>query len=305
MIITQQHRTLVADPSTPQQEINVTNLYTAFSYYYAPTYKFHGERHPAWEVFFVNLGEVTIQTDTETYILGKGQFLVIKPNDFHQIHANNVSCSVYVFSFDCECDKMNLITDQIHTATSYQTHLITNIVNEGMTFLAGKNSVPNLNEGEIPGFACGQLSKILLEAFLIQIIRSQLGNYVIEQKSESVHNESTIVKLTINFMTENVCKKLKLEEIAKSVGYSVSHLYTIFKKNIGASIMQYFIDLRIKKAKELICENKMTLTQISEYMDFDSLQYFSVQFKKNMGITPSQYSALIKTQKYARAYEYD
>ena len=64
------------------------------------------------------------------------------------------------------------------------------------------------------------------------------------------------------------------------------------------SVIQYFIDLRIKKAKELIAEGNMTLKEISEHMDFDTLQYFSTQFKKTTGITPSQYATIIKTKKY-------
>jgi AraC-like DNA-binding protein len=284
--------------SIPQEELRVSRLYSAYAYYYAPSFVFNGESHSAWEVYYVNAGEVTVETDVTTYVLSKGQFLVHKPYEFHKVHANNVSCSVYVFSFDCDCEKLNLLTDKCMTANSYQSHMIMNIVDEGMSFLAGTNEIPALNENEKPEFACGQLTKLLLETFLIEAIRVQERNGEAQHKNDTLNNEKTLLQFAKNFMQENVCRKLTLEEISNNIGYSVPHLCSVFKKNIGTSVIQYFIDLRIKKAKELIAEGNMTLKEISEYMDFDTLQYFSTQFKKTTGITPSQYATIIKTKKY-------
>lgn len=284
--------------SVPQEELRVSKLYSAYAYYYAPSFVFKGEHHSAWEVYYVNAGEVTVETDVTTYVLSKGQFLVHKPYEFHRVHANNVSCSVYVFSFDCDCEKLTLLTDKCISATTKQSHMIMDIVDEGMLFLAGTNEIPALSENEKTEFACGQLTKLLLETFLIEAIRTQECNGDTQLRNETLNSEKTLLQFAKNFMQENVCRKLTLEEISNNIGYSVPHLCAVFKKNTGMSVIQYFIDLRIKKAKELIAEGNMTLKEISEYMDFDTLQYFSTQFKKTTGITPSQYATIIKTKKY-------
>ena len=290
------------EPTVPTEELRVTNVYTAYSYYYAPSYVFKGEYHGAWEVYYVNFGEVTVEMESGTYVLSKEQFLIIKPYEFHKLHANDIACSVYVFSFDCDCTEMDVVADKILYASANQISLITNIVSEGMVFLANKHFIPQLAENEKPGFASGQLTKVLLETFLIQTIRALLDTPAVTLKSETLQSEQTILQMATTYMKENVCKKLSLEEIAKNIGYSVSHLCTVFKKNTGTSIIQYFITLRVKKAKQLIAESKLSLKEISEYMEYDSVQYFSAQFKKITGITPSQHAAIIKTNKYINAY---
>lgn len=67
---------------------------------------------------------------------------------------------------------------------------------------------------------------------------------------------------------------------------------------MNVSLINYYIKLRIMRAHELIAEGKMSMKEISEYLDFDSVQYFSTQFKKITGITPTQYAAVIKMKNY-------
>lgn len=47
-----------------------------------------------------------------------------------------------------------------------------------------------------------------------------------------------------------------------------------------------------------MAENDMSLRQISEYLDYDSLQYFSMQFKKETGLPPSQYVTFLKSRNF-------
>ena len=70
---------------------------------------------------------------------------------------------------------------------------------------------------------------------------------------------------------------------------------------MGMSIIQYFIALRINKAKELISEGKQSLREISEFLEFDTIQYFSSQFKKIVGVSPSQYAAMMKNRRVIEA----
>lgn len=67
---------------------------------------------------------------------------------------------------------------------------------------------------------------------------------------------------------------------------------------MNCSIINYLINLRIQKAKEYIIEGKYTLKEISAILNFDSPQYFSLQFKKLTGLTPSQYKTISQTKKW-------
>ena len=57
----------------------------------------------------------------------------------------------------------------------------------------------------------------------------------------------------------------------------------------------------INKAKEIIAEGKHSLGEISELLEFDTIQYFSSQFKKLVGVSPSQYATMMKNRRVIEA----
>ena len=59
-------------------------------------------------------------------------------------------------------------------------------------------------------------------------------------------------------------------------------------------VIEYFSLMKINIAKELIRTNRMNFTQISEHLGYTSIHYFSRQFKKITGMTPSEYVTSIK-----------
>ena len=67
------------------------------------------------------------------------------------------------------------------------------------------------------------------------------------------------------------------------------HLARLFKKKIGLTVMEYILKTRIAMAKELLCEAKMSVTEISEACGFSSISFFSRTFKKEVEKTPLQY----------------
>lgn len=283
------------DPAFPSSEVNVTALYTTFCYYYSPDFVFAGEYHKPWELVYVIFGEVVVKTDDYTVILKAGDVFLHKPEEFHVHEANNVACNACFISFDCDCPRLYEIAGQIlHTTPNIQT-LIQQITDEGFIFLAGKNSAPPLLKNEIPQFACGQVLKNTLELLLISLIR-QKDSKIDANLSATSRNEKSLSQSIKLFLNQHIYQKLSLKEIADGLGYSVSHTCYSFKKYVGVSIIQYFIELRINEAKKLIAEGKMSLGEISDSLSFDTIQYFSAQFKKTVGVSPSQYAAIIKNK---------
>ena len=59
-------------------------------------------------------------------------------------------------------------------------------------------------------------------------------------------------------------------------------------------VIDFFSQMKIDLAKQLIRENQMNFTQISEFLGYSSIHYFSRQFKKISGMTPSEYATSIK-----------
>lgn len=73
-----------------------------------------------------------------------------------------------------------------------------------------------------------------------------------------------------------------------------SQLQKLFKEQCNRGIIEYFSILKIEVAKELIRTNHMNFTQISAHLGYTSIHYFSRQFKKIVGMTPSEYASSVK-----------
>lgn len=59
--------------------------------------------------------------------------------------------------------------------------------------------------------------------------------------------------------------------------------------------MGYVNHLKLEKSKELIGKAELNITQISNYLGYSSVHYFSRQFKQKYGMSPSEYSKSLKT----------
>ena len=80
-----------------------------------------------------------------------------------------------------------------------------------------------------------------------------------------------------------------LEQLAKKYGYTPYYFSKKFKQETGMSLRDYAIKQKMEKAKHLLTENTMSISDISEYLGFTSQSYFGSVFRKYTGTTPSKY----------------
>ena len=82
-----------------------------------------------------------------------------------------------------------------------------------------------------------------------------------------------------------------LEQLTDEISVSPAYFSTTFKKETGASFVQYLTNVRLEKAKELLKSSDAKTYEIAEMTGFSEPNYFSFIFKKNIGVSPSQYRA--------------
>lgn len=93
-------------------------------------------------------------------------------------------------------------------------------------------------------------------------------------------------------LSENYTLKLKLSEyITNKVRYEYHYLSALFSQMEQRTIEQYFIQLRIERIKDLIKENRLSLSEISYKFGYSSPAHLSNQFKKVTGETPTKFRA--------------
>ena len=282
------------EPTSLVTTLTVDTIYAAFAYVYSPAFVFKGETHKAWELVYAHKGEVVIETPERTQILHKGEAFIHKPYEFHKIRANNTACNMIFLSFDTESEELFLAAGKPLVVSQSQVHTILRIADECAVSLAGKNSMPDLEKDKKPEFAASQIIKNLLEVLLIDFIRQVTGNSPEKLSQPTLYTEKSIVQSAISYMQNNLTQKLTLQDIAAQVGYSASYLSSVFRKTMNISVINYCILLKIEKAKKLIAEGNKNINEIAEMLDFNSVQYFSTQFKKITKMTPTQFASAIK-----------
>ena len=89
---------------------------------------------------------------------------------------------------------------------------------------------------------------------------------------------------------------LMLQDVAGEVGMSQSHFSTVFAQETGITFTQYLTALRIGKAKELLSATAMRSSEIAFAVGYNDAHYFSYLFKKQTGMTPSEYRKTNKNE---------
>ncbi len=109
----------------------------------------------------------------------------------------------------------------------------------------------------------------------VQVTRIQINNQIRLQKM-------------LTYIYENYAGSVTLEDIAKAANISRSEAGRCFHKYMGCSPIDALIQYRLQIAHRLLSEKTLSLQEISFACGFNSVNYFSRQFKKTYGCTPSQ-----------------
>lgn len=111
-----------------------------------------------------------------------------------------------------------------------------------------------------------------------------------DRKQEQVcHSDSLIEKIKFIF-EQNLYGNIDLEEVADQLNMSSCYLGEVFKSYTGMTPYQYFLHLKVNKAKEFLERDELSIKEIAFKLAFDDQFYFSRLFKKKTGVPPSQWT---------------
>lgn len=100
---------------------------------------------------------------------------------------------------------------------------------------------------------------------------------------------SQYVVNAVKFIQFNYSRDIGVDEIAKAVGVSRSHLYRVFMSNLGQSPIDYLTSFRIGEACSLLSSTSLSVAEVAYSVGFLDQFYFSRVFKKAKGVPPSHY----------------
>lgn len=111
-----------------------------------------------------------------------------------------------------------------------------------------------------------------------------------DAEKNTLSTSTDTVKRAVKYIQNNFARDLSLEDVAKYLNLNPSYFSRFFKLHTGYNFRDYLIELRVKKAKELLLSGKYKIYEISIMTGYKNSKYFAAQFKAITGLTPREFA---------------
>jgi AraC-like DNA-binding protein len=129
-----------------------------------------------------------------------------------------------------------------------------------------------------------------LQQFLISCVTRILAYLIEDRNIKSDSPVPDIIERSKNIFEKSIYHPMDMDELTRILNINYQTLLDQFRKKMDMTPYQYFLQLKINKAKELLMEGTLSIKEISYKLSFDSPYYFSRLFKRKTGVSPSQWS---------------
>ena len=256
-------------------------------YYYSirnAGYHFKGEKHNYFELTYVDRGTLFTTVEGKRYELKEKELMIYGPGQFHtQDIPEGCSCSYVTIIFDME----TVVYDEesthyellLNKVFGYDKKIYTLI----KTFVTESTSqIPYMNS----------LMLCLLQETIIRLLQSE---FIGKKNDRPVtgarqHYQDELLEKILAYIDETIYEPLSIAELCQKFSMSRSSLQILFKENMDISPKKYINEIKLEKSRQMICENKYTISEIALMLGFNSIHYFSRAFTQKYHMAPSEYS---------------
>lgn len=240
--------------------------------------------HNWYEIFIVTKGSCEFSIYDKFYKINAGTAMMLQPGVFHY-YTSTEGCEYTIIEF----------------TAGYINRYFSNEASELLLNCFASQTI-SLNEKEMPkciafceladnDCAASETDKFIALASILNILGSAIETSAIFSINPL---KNTINKL--NHITDYISNNYKeinsIDEITKQCYISKSHLYRIFKEQLGISVSSYINNLKINNARELLVSGEMSILEIAVESGFNSTQYFHKIFKEQFGCSPGEYRTI-------------
>ncbi len=247
--------------------------------------------HNEFEINYVLEGRAEFLCGEEKFISNKGDIVIIQPNVLHAIYTYG--------DFEQRYDTVVFSADMLGAAVSDRcaAECIRPLVNStyGITahITAGHQYYSEIRTAVEIIFYCAKGDSpqldMLLKSELLRLfwLLENCGDIFIKAKNKPDFSE--VMRPAIEYINENYCENITIQQLADIVHLSKSYFMGRFKQATGVGTIEYITQLRVKKACRLLSESGMGAAEIAFECGFRNLSNFNRQFRKAVGCTPVEY----------------
>ena len=238
------------------------------------------------ELSFITSGSVDYLIEGEKYTLKKGQVLISNPGIYHkELFDSNTRCrelhiglnNLNLFS-NSKKNYIDIGDKNVLTINKYRDDIL-------KTCLEIVEEQREYNQTS-PFMLKSLVMKLLV--LLHREINEETPNLDSHEFSFKSREKKELVEGITKYLNENYVQDISLYTLSKNMYLSPVYISKIFKEVMGDSPINYLIQIRLSKAKELLEDSKLSIKSIAKMVGYDDPYYFSKLYKKYYGTSPSK-----------------
>lgn len=265
-------------------------LNVAGKYCYLPHSEYPSTKHPSgyyfsWEkgrvlheyqIIYITQGKGIFETKKTNYIINAGSVIILRKGEWHRYRPlKEFGWTESYIGFDGKLadfflQKQEILRDIEVVELGDQEVLLDTFYK---IFDLVKNEGPCFQQ-----IASGLIIKLLGYILSLDTQKTFAGNNIEKSIQEICYHIREHIEDDFNF-----------ERLTQNYDTSCSHLRKMFKQYTGKSPHQYYLDMKIIRAKELILNTNLSIKEIAFSLGFESIHYFSRLFKNKVGRAPTEF----------------
>ncbi len=240
-----------------------------------------GRKLSEFQLIYITQGSGELQIEGEQYKIGKGDVFIVYPNQWHTYTPDYESgWNEYFIGFS---GRMADIWIE-NSFLAYDKQLFNIGFNEDLVRLFKR------------AIELAKFSNCTFNLHLSSMVHHFLGLLISEYNNQGLVSEYDlqVIEKSKIIMNENINNYLCMERLSEELKIN----YTTFRKNFkqitGFSPKQYFLELKLNKAKQLLLETAFSIKEIGLQLGFSSSEHFTTTFNKKIGFAPQKFRGLCR-----------
>lgn len=227
--------------------------------------------HNFYQLYYVREGSSNYCANQQEYLLNHGDCMLVKPGVLREVINIHKKVNYVVIGFEVE-------GVYIPDFTIEKIHLGPNLKQDADLLM---------QEVEKPSF---YYSSVLLHTMLNRIVLELYQ--ILEAKVHGVNKyrqKKELVEAVDQYLALNLANPISRADVSGYSGYSPVHVARLFKGVMGKTIVERLTELRLQESERLLVNSDIPITEIALSVGFNSFSHFTQLFKRNTGLSPSEY----------------
>lgn len=244
--------------------------------------------HKEIEVLVILEGKLDVYVGDEMYPLQEGDVVVMGSNELHRDRSFNGNLNYIVLQFDIGqyFDGSTLPYLKYFSETTLPLSRLNYMFNEKeakASVYHAANQIYEESTAKREGYEIA--ISIWIKQILLTLVRYDSQKMLIQNNS----GDFLRLKPVLDYIDENVCTKIHVEEAAKVANISYYYFVKYFKKTLGMSFLDYVNLKKIKRAEQLLLTQDISVAQVGEEIGMPNMAHFYKIFKKFNQCSPNEF----------------